>query len=96
MKIKFTKKISCNNPVECTERIKKIFDDQFGVNIEGGATWHFSIYHENNNHTIWLFFYDKDGRHESERHRKTITEKLDIIRKYTGPILSEKEIEKLI
>ena len=96
MKIKFTKKISCNNPVKCTERIKKIFNEQFGENIEGAATWHFSIYHENNNHTIWVFFYDKNGQHESERHGETIMEKLDIIRKYTGPEFSKKEIEKLI
>ena len=95
MKFKFIKKLSCDNPMQCTERIKKIFNEQFGENIEGAATWHFSIYHENNNHTIWVFFYDKNGEHESERHGMTVIQKLETVRKFTKPILTEKEIENL-
>jgi|TARA_R110000751_G_scaffold21172_1_gene61121 hypothetical protein len=98
MKIKLTKNISCTNPIACTERIKKILVDKFGESWDDKnktSSWHLSIFHKNNNHTIWLFFYEKNGIHESENHGKTITRKADHIIKYSGKMPTLKDIPKL-
>ena len=99
MKVKFRKQMNCDNPILCTQQIKKKLIEKFGTGwdeVKKKSSYHFSILHENNNHTFWLFFYDKDGIHESERHGKTITEKSYKVIKYLGVIPTQKEIEALL
>ena len=57
------------------------------INLDG----HISIYHKPNNHTIWLFLYDKKGKHESESVGKIEIQDSTITKKWTGktPILSK-------
>ena len=57
---------------------------------------HMSIEHKQNNHTIWLFIYDKSGIHEQESEGKIEKTKSDRVKKYTGTMPTESEIKKMI
>ena len=55
-----TKKIKCSNTKSCANTIKNKIKDKF--NLED-LTWHVSIYHEQDNHLIFVCLYDKDNEH---------------------------------
>ena len=59
---------------------------------------HISINHAENNHTIWIFFYDKSGEHESENTvtKEIIKQKSSKAKKFTGTIPTESELKKAI
>ena len=63
-----------------------------------GVNYHISIHHEKNNHTIWLFLYDKAGEHESENTvtKEIIKQKSSKAKKFTGTIPTESELKKAI
>ena len=60
--------------------------------------YHISIYHTKNNHTIWLFLYDKSGEHESENTvtKQIIKQKSDKIEKFSGTIPTESALKNAI
>jgi len=57
--------------------------------------FHLSISHVPNDHKIWLFLYDKNGQHESERRGKTVIKKASNIKKFEGKIPTKTELENL-
>ena len=98
MKIVLSKNISCLNAAICTQKIRSILEKKYGVCYDqktNKASWHFSVYHENGNHKIWLIFYDKNGVHESDYHGKLRTQKSENIIKYSGPKPTLEEVKKI-
>ena len=64
MKFVFTKKITCEDSIKCSEELKTKIENKYGkLKNKKELYGHVSIYHENNNHKVWLFLYDKDKKH---------------------------------
>ena len=99
MKHKFTVKKTCTDDTsqECADDIISKIKTLLGENVSG-VNYHISIHHEKNNHTIWLFLYDKAGEHESENTvtKEIIKQKSSKAKKFTGTIPTESEIKKII
>ena len=78
----------CENN-KCSENIQIIIETYLGSKIN--KLGHLSIHHVPNNHKVWLFLYDNDGKHESESEGKMIIQDSEITKEWTGktPILSE-------
>ena len=103
MMIKVTRPIICSDSLVCSnnmiDKLKTAFPniklraDTLTQKVNG----HLSIRHEQNNHTIWVFVYDKDGIHESNLHgtNKIIKTKSNRVLK---PVVmpSKIEVENLI
>ena len=99
MKHKFTVKKTCTNETcqDCGDNIIGKIKTLLGDNISG-VNYHISINHVENNHTIWIFFYDKSGEHQSENTitKEIIKQKSDKIKKFSGTIPTESELKKVI
>ena len=99
MKHKFTVKKTCtdNTSQECADDIISKIKSLLGENVSG-VNYHISIYHAKNNHTIWLFLYDKSGEHESENTvtKEIIKQKSDKIEKFSGTIPTESALKNAI
>ena len=84
MQFKFTQNISCTESNKCSinlfEKLKVL------LNTDDQKTFHFSISHEAGNHKIWVFLYDKNGKHEGEVSGKTVINNNSEIKKFTGKI----------
>ena len=96
---KFTKKISCDDPAECSINIMNKLETAFNLKLHGEkfATGHMSCNHEPHNHTFWIFLYDNNRIHESEN---TITKQIiktpnENITKFNGPIPTQSQIESI-
>jgi hypothetical protein len=111
MKIKLTLPITCERSTEgvtnCAESIQKKIEDQYGkftkeIIVNDKKTFehygHLSIKHEDNNHTLWIFFYDDDQTHEGEDSttKETVTQFNENVKKHTGNKPSKKQIENLL
>lgn len=108
--IKFTKDITCEDVAACTKKIHNAINSKVDgeiLNLKSTKNGHISIDHKQNNHTIWLFLYSKDGEHESEKtdkqkRKKGIHEKISKItqnkqvKKYSGSIPTATELKNAI
>jgi|GEM_PF-2685732 ribosome-associated translation inhibitor RaiA len=83
MRFVFFKNITCENSIECSQnihkRLEKIYPD-----LKQGINYHVSISHEQTNHKIWLFVYDKDLQHESEARGEIVYTHSETVKKYSG------------
>lgn len=104
MRIKFTKNIVCNDSLVCAENILSKIETEIGTKIHADTEnekvqGHLSIKHAKNNHTIWVFLYDNDGIHESEKHG---TDEIIIktnqirIKKFVGVMPTVRQLRDLI
>ena len=83
-----------NQSVNETTKIKNW--RKYGVlSKEKNLFGHISVYHEDNNHKVWLFLYDKDKTHESESHGKDIKQDNKLVKKFKGLKPNLKELEAL-
>ena len=103
MKLKFTLPITCKKGMEeldkCNDGIREKIENKYGKFLsDGKVCGHISIIHEQGNHTIFLFYYDKKGVHESEDSttKETVTKTASDVIKYTGIKPTINEIKKLI
>ena len=64
-----TKKINCADVIECGDNIREKLKVKFpDLKLsEKPHAGHVSIYHEKNNHLIWLSFYEKKGENVSSK-----------------------------
>jgi len=96
MKLVFNHKLSCTDATICAteiqSKIKKLTGDQNKI----GLMYHVSINHAQNNHRIWVFFYDSDKIHEGESKGKTVYQDNKLIKKFKGTMPTESEIKKAI
>jgi len=92
MKHKFIVKKVCNHKTvnQCSNDIITKIKSLMKNNIDS-INYHISIFHEKNNHIIWLFLYDNDKIHESESDGETVYNNSKTIKKFSGtkPTLSE-------
>jgi hypothetical protein len=90
MLYKFNINHTCEN-IHCAENIHSVIETYLGskINLNG----HISISHVPKKHKVWLFLYDKKGKHESESVGKIIIKDSKITKEWTGktPIISELE-----
>jgi len=93
MQIKFTKNMSCEDGGKCSDSFRMKLLDKFG---NDNNTWHFSCHHLNGKHQFWFYFYDKDGKFENESLGKIEIVQDKRIKKYSGPIPTEKEIKDFL
>jgi len=96
---KLTKKISCDNPEKCSVDIMNKLETKFGFMIHGKyPEGHISMKHENSNHLIWIFLYDKAGWFESENMitKQIVKVKSDKVKKFSGTFPTESELKKAI
>tara|TARA_R110000751_G_scaffold279750_1_gene382175 strand:- start:241 stop:579 length:339 start_codon:yes stop_codon:yes gene_type:complete len=108
--IKFTKDIVCKDASICSKKIHDAITSKVNgdiINLTSTKNGHISIDHKQNNHTIWLFLYSKDGEHEGEKtdkqqFKKGIIKKIPKItqnkqvKKYTGNIPDVKTLKNSI
>ena len=92
MKFVFNVKINCEDSLKCHEQIKSKIETLTGKIKNTG---HVSIHHDNKNHQIFLFLYDKDGVNESLSHGKVLLQKSDKVKKFKGTIPTETQIKKI-
>jgi hypothetical protein len=57
----FTKKIKCDNADQCDQDLRNKLENL--INSDPNDH-HISIFHKDNEHKIWVFVYDNDGKHE--------------------------------
>ena len=57
---------------------------------------HLSVNHKENNHTYWIFVYDKSGEHEQDSQSKIEKTKSSRVKKYTGLMPNESEVKKML
>ena len=98
MKIVLTKNITCTDSDECSKNIISKIKLLTGANIEkinrdDTMDSHISIHHVQGAHKIWVFFYDNDGKHESEKKGKTIIKNSQSIKKFKGTKPTTKQLE---
>jgi hypothetical protein len=88
MLYKFNIKKSCDKSNLCAENIQSIIETYLGSKINESG--HLSISHIPNDHKVWLFLYDKNGKHESEVIGKIVIQDSKV-KAWNGktPILSE-------
>ena len=95
MRIVFKKNISCDNSLKCSvnfsDKLEKLYPQ-----LLRGINYHVTIIHSQNNHKVFFFAYDSNGKHESEHKGKIIITKDENIKKYSGSTPTESEIKKLI
>jgi len=102
MLIKITKNKTCDDSFECNNAILQKLKTKYPNLILEAKTKddqtnsHVSIEHKQNNHTLWLFIYDKSGIHEQESEGKIEKTKSDRVKKYTGTMPIESEIKKML
>jgi len=99
MMYKLTKNITCEKPDKCSVDIMNKLETKFGFKIHGKTPeGHISIEHENSNHQIWIFLYDKTGTHESENMitKQIVKVKSDKTKKFSGTFPTESELKKAI
>jgi len=102
MKIKIEKKITCSDSRECSKiiisKLKKTYPDLIlqSINENDSVNGHVSISHKQNKHVIWLFIYDKDGKHESEDNLKDVVINNSTVKKYLKIFPTKSQIEKII
>jgi hypothetical protein len=98
MKYKFNKNITCENSHQCQidllSKIEKLTGKLFN-DIDETVKGHISISHKKNNHTIWLFLYNENKKHESESNNKTVINDFTKVKKYDGKKITITELEKL-
>jgi len=90
--IKFTKNITCEDGLICSEKCMNDFSNLFIHNNDG----HVSISHQNGNHQFWIFFYDNDGIHEFESNGKIIKQNNVEIKKYKNKIPDKSELINIL
>ena len=97
MKFVIDKKLTCTGDTldKCGDGIRSKIKSLLGDNIDG-VNYHTSISHKQNNHRIWIFFYDSDKIHESESKGKTVYKETDLVKKFKGTMPTESEIKKAI
>tara|TARA_R100001086_G_C11671812_1_gene213121 strand:+ start:191 stop:487 length:297 start_codon:yes stop_codon:yes gene_type:complete len=97
MKFVIEKKLSCtlDTLAKCSSDIYEKIGSKLGDNIIGD-NYHISILHKQNNHKIWIFLYDKIGRHESEAQGKNIYQNSSLIKKFIGTKPTLNEIKKVL
>tara|TARA_R110002020_G_C16080330_1_gene756977 strand:+ start:580 stop:864 length:285 start_codon:yes stop_codon:yes gene_type:complete len=93
LRIYFTKNISCENSLQCSDKIKEKITTLTGDFSNCG---HISIQHEQKNHKVWLFLYDENKKHESESKGKIVIQNNENVKKYSGVKVTKAEIEKLL
>lgn len=93
MRIYLTKNISCDDIQKCSDQIKEKITALTGDLSNCG---HLSIHHINKDHKIWLFLYDENKKHESDRKGKIVIQKNESVKKYSGIKIKSEQIEKLL
>tara|TARA_R100001244_G_C5088328_1_gene115742 strand:- start:222 stop:515 length:294 start_codon:yes stop_codon:yes gene_type:complete len=96
MKLVFNHKMSCTDATICALEIQSKIEKLTGELNKIGLMYHISIHHVQNNHRIWVFFYDTDKIHESEVVGKTVYQDSKIIKKFIGKKPTLNEIEKVL
>jgi len=96
MKLVFNHKISCIDGEKCALEIQSKIEKLTGELNKIGLMYHISIHHVQNNHRIWVFFYDTDNVNESESQGKTVYQDSKIIKKFIGKKPTLNEIEKVL
>ena len=81
MKFVFRKIMKCKDDFCAENFLEKI---ETLLETKDHNQFHLSISHVPNDHKIWLFLYDKNGQHESERRGKTVIKKASNIKKFKG------------
>ena len=99
--IKFTIKTSCEESIngfqKCIDNITTKIELLTGkLRIKESYFGHISISHKQNDHTIWLFLYDKAGIHESESNGKIIIQDNKFVKKFSKTIPTENQLKKAI
>jgi len=89
MRFVFFPNITCNDGGKCATTLETKLKTL--LETSDNLSFHLSILHEQDNHKIWVFTYDKKGIHESELHGKLRLKPDHIIHKFTGkqPTLSQ-------
>lgn len=82
MKFKFTLNKTCKDSGDCSNLLFGKLTKLLGT--KDTNQFHISISHEQNNHIIWLFLYDHDGKHEMETSNKDIITNVKNIKKFKG------------
>lgn len=97
---KFTKNISCLDGEECcinfVDKLEKLYPDLLTSEKGKPKNYHYSIFHENGNHTFWIFIYDKKGQGENELNGKIVHQDNPLIINYTGEKITESKISELV
>ena len=102
MLIKITKNKTCDDSFECNNAILQKLKTKYPNLIlqtktkEDQPNGHLSIEHKQNNHTYWIFVYEKSGINEQESEGKIVKTKSDRVKKYTGTMPTESEIKKML
>ena len=97
MKFVIDKKLTCTFEAseKCGNDIRTKIKSLLKENVNG-ANYHISILHKQNNHKIWIFLYDKNEIHESERRGKTVYRPSNLVKKFKGTVPTESELKKII
>jgi len=95
MKIKFNLNKTCTHDTvnACAELILNKIETITGKLNNNG---HISIYHEKENHVVWIFLYDENGIHESESKGKTIFQNSKKVKKFTGQKPTIEQLKEII
>jgi len=96
MKLVFNHKMSCTNATICALEIQSKIKKLTGELNKLGLMYHVSIYHVQNNHRLWIFFYESNKIHECESQGKTVYHDSKLVKKFIGKKPTLNEIKKVI
>ena len=98
MKFVFTKNIVCGK--NCADDIIKALELKTGAVLQAVddtsmVSGHVSISHVPNEHKIWVYLYDVDGKHESEKNGKDVIKNNNRVLKFKGVKPTRQQVESI-
>jgi len=82
MKFVFNQNITCKDGGKCANTLETKLETL--LETTNKSSYHISISHEQGNHRVFVFTYDKKGIHESELHGKHRLKPDLTVHKFTG------------